>query len=147
LEQERRGRLARGGIRVGFGSFAGLVGLYEIYQAVFLFSWNRPFGHLMIATMGVVFILGGLEMPGLSLFFPRFYDPYALCELKISDDNIVSESEGKTRQFPWIPSRGFRENEKFLYVRALKDEANWVIPKRSVTQEQELSLRELIRRT
>ncbi len=147
IELARRGGIVRRIVRVSFGSLAGFVGVYTIWQALFLFPWNHPFGNLLIACMGLICVWGGLEMPGLALVLRWLSDPYAPQELRIDDGSITCLCSGKTRQFPWRPGRGFNENDKFFLLRALTDEAKWAIPKRAVTHDQELNLRELVRRT
>jgi hypothetical protein len=147
IERARRGGIVRRIVRVSFGSLAGFVGVYTIWQALFLFPWNHPFGNLLIACMGLICVLGGLEMPGLALVLRWLSDPYAPRELRIDDGSITCLCSGKSRQFPWRPGRGFNENDKFFLLRALTDEAKWAIPKRAVTHDQELNLRELVRRT
>jgi hypothetical protein len=64
MERERRGGIGRWIVRVSFGSLAGFVGVYTIWQALFLFPWNHPFRNLLIACMGLICVWGGLEMPG-----------------------------------------------------------------------------------
>jgi|SRR5579872_100468 len=143
LERERRGGIVRRAVRISFGSAAGLVGVFTIWQALFVFPWNHPRANLLFACMGLVCVWGGLEMPGLALFLRWISDPYALCELRIDDGNITCFRGGKSQQFRWRPSRGFKEKEKFFFLRALRDDAYWVVPKRAVTHEQELNLREI----
>jgi hypothetical protein len=146
IERARRGGIVKRIARVSFGSLAGFVGVCTIWQALFLFPWNHPSGNLLIACMGLICVWGGLEMPGLALVLMWLSDPYAPRELRIDDGSIVWLSGGKSRQFPWRPDRGFNENDKFFFLRALRDEAQLAIPKRAVTHDQELNLRELVRR-
>lgn len=146
IEHERRGGFFRRIVRVILGSLAGLVGLYMIWQAIFLFPWNRPFGNLLIACMGLICLWGGLEMPGLALLLRSLSHPYEPRELRIDDGSISWSCGGKSRQVLWRPVRGFNENDKFFFLRALRDEGEWAIPKSAVTHDQELNLRELVRR-
>lgn len=145
IERERRVRLVRRIVRISFGSFAGFVGVYTIWQTIYVFPWKHPHGNLLIACMGLFCVWGGLEMPGLTLLLRRISDPYAECELQIDDGKITCLRNRKSSQFQWRPSRGFKESEKFFFVQSLRNEAKWTIPKRAVTPEQELNLRELVR--
>lgn len=146
LERERRGGTLRRIVRVSFGSFSGFMGVYTIWQAVFLFPWNHPFRNLLIACMGLICLWGGLEFPGLALLLRCFSDPYGLRELRVEDASLTYLWDGSSRQFSWRPHRGFSENEKFFFLRASRDGAKWTVPKRAVTHEQELQLRDLVRR-
>jgi len=144
LEAKRRGGPLRRVIRVAAGVLAGFVGLYWVWQAIFFFPRNHWLANLLIASVGLVCLWGGLEMPGLAWLLSRFADPHAQQELCIHEGKIVSSQGGKTRQFRWQPKRGFQESGKFFFLRASASEAKWAIPKRAVNLDQEKSLRELV---
>ena len=146
IERERRGGVGRRIVRISYGVFAGLLGIYMIWQAIFIFPWKHPSANLLFVGMGLFCIWGGLEMPGLAPLFRRLSDPYAQHEVQIDDDRIRSRYRGKSCQFAWQPGRGFDENEKFFFLRAVRNEGKWDIPKRAVTPEQEANLRELVMR-
>ncbi|HVN17728.1 MAG TPA: YcxB family protein [Dongiaceae bacterium] len=146
IERERRGGFVRRVVRIGFGSLAGLVGVFTIWQAIFLFSWNRPFANVLLTCMGLICVWGGLEMPGLAQFLKRLSDPYAPRELQIDDRSITWVRGSKSGKLQWRPGRGFAESERFFVLSTLRDEGKWTIPKRAVTHELELQLRDLVRR-
>ncbi len=66
IERARRGGIVRRIVRVSFGSLAGFVGVYTIWQALVLFPWNHPFGNLLIACMGLICVWGGDARAGAS---------------------------------------------------------------------------------
>jgi YcxB-like protein len=86
----------------------------------------------------------GLEMPGLAQLFRLFADPHAELEVSVYEGKVVCSRRGNRQQFRWLPRRGFRENGKFFFLRALGSEEKLAIPKRVITPELEKSLRELV---
>ncbi len=142
LEAERRGGILRRSFRILAGSFCGLLGLFTIWQVNFFFP--RHHGSGLITAMGVVCLWAGFECPGLAWLFGILSDPYAECELVVHPGKLAVSARGKTREFRWLPRRGFKESEKFFILNAFGSEGKWTIPKRVVTAEQESRLRHLV---
>lgn len=146
FERERRNGWGRRVWRVAGGGIVGFLGVFATWQALFFFPWTFPSHNLLIAGTGLLMLWVGLQVPGLRWLLQRLSDPYATCELRIYDGNIVSMHSGKPRQYRWRAARGFKENEKFFFLRAHRDDVRWAIPKRAVAPEQEMRLRELVLR-
>ena len=96
--------------------------------------------------MGLICVWGGLEMPGLARFLAGCLiltrrRSYKSTMAPLPGDAAASQSTSRGG-----PGRGFQENEKFFLLRAHRDDVKWTIPKRAVTHDQELNLRELVRR-
>jgi hypothetical protein len=142
LEAERRGGLFLRILRIPTGALIGLAGLFLTLQAIFFFPWNHWIGNLLIAALGIFLLWMGLDYPGLKWLSRRFFHPRDERELQIYEGGIVCSSRGKTQYLRRLPHRGFRENGKFLFLRA--SDAEFAIPKHAVTPEQEKKLRELV---
>jgi hypothetical protein len=142
LESECRGGILRRTFRILGGSFIGLIGLFTIWQVNFFFP--RHHGSVLITAMGVVCLWAGFECPGLAWVFNRLSDPYAECELAVHPGKLSASVRGKTREFRWLPRRGFKESQKFFILEAFGSDGKWTIPKRALTAEQESRLRHLV---
>ena len=98
IERERRGGVGRRIVRISYGVFAGLLGIYMIWQAIFIFPWKHPSANLLFVGMGLFCIWGGLEMPGLAPLFRRLSDPYAQHEVSVN----ISFVEPRERNWKYV---------------------------------------------
>lgn len=146
LEAERRGGVFRRIFRVAGGALLGGLGIIVLWQALFLFPWNRPSGNLMIAGMGLFFLWIALEFPGMRWISRRLADPFAASQVQVQEEKLVYSRAGKTKQFRWMPKRDFSESEMFFFLRDFHSEIRLAIPKRVLTEEQEKKLRDLAAR-
>ena len=143
LEEERRGGIGRRAFRITAGVFMGLVGVLNLRAALYIFPFNRWPLNLIHAGAGLLFLWAGFEFPGLSWLLRQFHNPHGECEIQIDEGKIVCSSKKRTRQFRWLPQRGFKESDKFFTLRA-SDNVRWRVPKRAVSVEQAHALRQLV---
>jgi hypothetical protein len=149
LEAGRRGGFLFRILRIPVSALVGFIGLFIAWSAIFLFPWNtwdHRFWNPVIAVLGLFLLWVGLDWPGLTWLLNRFSDPYAPQELCIYEGKIVSSRGRKIREFRWYPKRGFKESQKFLFLRSSDNYAKWAIPKRTVSVDQEQQLRGLVER-
>lgn len=99
------------------------VGVFTLWQS-HLPPLESSIRKSVVYLRGPHLSMEGLKMPGLTQFLRWLSDPYTQRELRIDDSSITSLCGGKSQQFRWRPARGFDENEKFSFPRALKDEAS-----------------------
>ena len=144
IEAERRGGFPRKVLRILFGAVAGFMGFILIWQAVFFFSWQRPFANLTFIGLGLLLLWCGFEVPGLNRILRQLSDPYAEREVHVYEGKVVTYCKGKSWEFRWFPRRGFKETGKFFVLSALRSDGAVRIPKRVVTPEQERNLREFV---
>jgi len=145
LEAERRGGLLFRILKIPAAALIGLIGLAMAWPAIFIFPWHpwdHWFGNLAIAGVGFFILWMGLEMPGLKRLSARFFDPCAESEVQLYEGKILSRCRGRSQQLRWFPSRGFKESERFFFLRAR--DAEFAIPKHAVTPDQQKDLRELV---
>jgi hypothetical protein len=91
------------------------------------------------------FVWIALDFPGLRWFFHRLADPTAAQQLSFLDGKLIHSSGGKTQQLRWFPERGFKENEKFFFLRT-PEGGGLDIPKRAFSPDQQRAFRELLQR-
>ena len=121
----------------------GLVGVLNLRAALYIFPFNRWPLNLIHAGVGLLFLWAGFEFPGLSWLLRQFHNPHGECEIQVDEGKIVCSGKKKTRQFRWLPQRGFKESNKFFTLFA-SDNARFAIPKRAVSAEQEHALRRFV---
>jgi hypothetical protein len=143
LEAEARGGWLFRILRIPVLAFLGAAGLILLWQAFFFFPQEHWFGNLVIAGLGAFLLWVALGWPGLRRFFHRPADPTAMQQVSILDGKLVCSSRGKTQQFQWLPERGFKESERFFFLRT-PEGSRLEIPKRAFSPDQERSLRELL---
>jgi hypothetical protein len=144
-DREARGGWFRRILETPARGFLGGLGLMVVWQAFFLFPREHWFGNLAIAVCGALFVWIALDFPGLRWFFHRLADPTAAQQLSFLDGKLIHSSGGKTQQLRWFPERGFKENEKFFFLRT-PEGGGLDIPKRAFSPDQQRAFRELLQR-
>ena len=145
LDREARGGWFRRILGTPARGFLGGLGLLAVWQAFFLFPREHWFGNLAIAVCGTVFVWIALDFPGLRWFFHRLADPTAAQQVSFLDGKLIHSSGGKTQQLRWFPERGFKENEKFFFLRT-PEGGGLDIPKRAFSPNQQRAFREWLER-
>lgn len=144
LEAEARGGWVPRILGIPVRGLLGGSGLVVIWQAFFFFPREHWFANLAIACFGNFLLWLALDWPGLRWASRRFSSRTAAQELSFLEGKIVYSRSGKTQEFQWLPERGFKENEKFFFLRMPK--FRFAIPKRAFSLEQERHFRELLLR-
>src|SRR6201982_782025 len=146
IEAELRGGFLQQVFRIMAGAFLGLIGLIFLWQSVLFFPWSRSLVNLGLVGLGLSFLWMGFEMPGMRWRSKRLGDPFAEWEVHVYEGKVATLSKGKSLQFRWLPQRGFKEKGNFFVLSAFKSGETLVIPKHSVTPEQEQCLRDLVQK-